>query len=114
MNPQPDQDLESRLQNLEIELNSSPQPPTVSQPQKPLQPQTDNSQPVQLQLQLINWFNGLSGFRKLMVVGVTAIVALALLRALLKLFFAVISLAVLVVLLYFGYQFFLARSFKNK
>lgn len=114
MNPQPDQDLESRLQNLEIELNSLPQPPIVSQPQKPLQPQRDNPQPVSLQLRLINWFNGLSGFKKLMVVGVTAIVGLALLRALLNLFFAVISLAVLAMLLYFGYQFFLARSSKNK
>lgn len=114
MNPQPDQDLESRLQNLEIELNSSPQPPTVSQPQKPLQPQRDNPQRVPLQLRLINWFNGLSGLRKLMVVGVTAIVGLALLRALLNLFFAVISLAVLGTLMYFGYQFFLARSSKNK
>jgi len=115
MNPQPDQDLESRLQNLEAELNyPPPQPPAVSQPQ-PVQRQTDSFQPVQLQVnRFINWFNGLSGFGKLIVVGVAAIVGLATFRAVLKLVSAVISLAVLAVLLYFAYQFFLARSSENK
>ncbi len=115
MNPQPDQDLERRLQQLEAEVTPPPQPPIVSQPQKPLQPQSDNSQPVQVQFnKLITWFNSLPGFGKLIVAGVAAIVGLAIIRALLKLVFAVISLAFLAVLLYFGYQFFVRRSSENK
>lgn len=115
MNPQPDQDLERRLQQLEAEVTPPPQPPIVSQPQKPLQPQPDNPQPLQVQFnKLINWFNSLPGFGKLIVAGVAAIVGLAIIRALLKLVFAVISLAFLAVLLYFGYQFFVRRSSENK
>lgn len=114
MNPQPDQDLERRLQQLEAELTPPPQPPIISQPQKPLQP-PDNFQAVQVQFnKLSNWFNSLPGFGKLIVAGVTAIVGLAIIRALLKLVSAVISLAVLAVLLYFGYQFFVRRSSENK
>lgn len=114
MNPQPDQDLERRLQQLEADLTPPPQPPIVSQPQKPSQPQPDN---FQLQVQfnkLSNWFNSLPGFGKLIVVGVAVIVGLAIVRALLKLVSAVISLAVLAVLLYFGYQFFVRRRSENK
>lgn len=113
MNPQPDQDLERRLQQLEAELTPPPQPPIISQPQKQLQPQPD----IQLQVQFnkfITWFNGLPGFGKLIVVGVAAIVGLAIVRVLLKLVSAVISLAFLAVLLYFGYQFFVSRSSENK
>lgn len=113
MNPQPDQDLEHRLQKLEVELNSPP--PQVTQPARSVKPQTDSSQSVQSQLnRFTNWFNGLSGFGKVIVAGVAVIVGFAILRAVLKLVFAVISLAILVVLLYFGYQFFLARSSENR
>lgn len=115
MNPQPDQDLERRLQKLEVELNSSPpQPPAIAQPESSVKPQTDSFQSVQLQNRFINWFNGLSGFGKVIVAGVTVVVGFAILRAVLKLVFAVISLAILVVLVYFGYQFFLARSSENR
>lgn len=112
MNPQSDQDLERRLQKLDAEVNSPPQPPTVSEQQKPLQPHPDNSS-IQLN-RFIDWFNGLSGLGKLIVVGVAAIVSLAILRVVLKLVSAVITLALLAGLLYFGYQFFLARRAENK
>ncbi len=115
MNPQPDQDLERRFQELEAEVNypPQPQPPEVFQPQTPIQPQLNNFPSVQIN-SFVNWFNGLSGLGKLIVVGVGAIVSLAILRVVLKLVSAVISLAVLAVLLYFGYQFFVARSSENK
>lgn len=115
MNPQPEQDSERRLQQLEADVvTPPPQPPIVSQPQKPLQPQLDNSQ-LQVQFnKFITWFNGLPGFGKLIIVGVAIIVGLAIARALLKLVFAVISLGFLAVLLYFGYQFFIRRSSENK
>lgn len=116
MNPQPDQDLEHRLQQLEADVAiPPPQPPIISQPQEPLQPQPDNFQSVQVQFnKLTTWFNGLPGFAKLIVVGVAAIVGLAIIRALLKLVFGLISLAFLAVLLYFGYQFFVRRREENK
>lgn len=116
MNPQPDQDLEHRLQKLEAELNSPPKsPPAIPQPQKPIQPQTDNYQNLQSTLnRFINWFSGLSGFGKLIIIGVAAIVGLAILRAVVKLVAAVISLAILGLLLYLVYQFFIARRSETK
>lgn len=115
MNPQPDQDLERVLQKLEVEINQTPPPPLVPQPKQPLQPQTDSYQPVQSTLnKIINWFNSLSGFGKLLVIGVAALIGLAILRAVLKLVTAVISLALLGVIVYFVYQFFLARSSETK
>lgn len=116
MNPQPDQELDRRLQKLEADLNSPP--PSLSaipQSKQTIQPQKDNSQSVQPSLnRLINWFNGLSSFGKLIVIGVAALVGFAVLRAVLKLVAAVISLALLGVLLYLAYKFFLARSFESK
>lgn len=116
MNPQPDQDLERRFQKLEAEINQTPPPPPpVPQPKQHIQPQTDSSQTVQSTFnQIINWFNSLSGFGKLLVIGVAALVGFAILRAVLKLVTAVISLALLGVLVYFVYQFFLARSSEAK
>jgi hypothetical protein len=115
MNPQPDRDLDLRLQQLEAELSQTPpSPPTIAQPEKPL-PQTESSQTLQSQLnRFINWFNGMPGLGKLVVIGFLAIVGFAILRAVLQLVAAVISLAVLAVLLYFVYQFFLARSAETK
>lgn len=112
MNPQPDQDLERRFQKLEAELNSPPA--QVAQPERPVKPQTDSFQSQSQLNRFTNWFNGLSGFGKVIVAGVAVIVGFAILRAVLKLVFAVISLAILVVLVYFGYQFFLARSSENR
>lgn len=114
MNPQPEEDLERRLQKLDAEINQTSQPLAIPQPKKPLQPQTDSSQIQSSLYRLINWFSGLSGFGKLIVIGVAALVGLAILRAVLKLVAAVISLAVLGVVVYFVYQFFLARSSQTK
>lgn len=116
MNSQPEQDLDERFQQLEAELNSpSPPPPAISQPEKPLQPQTASESFSLPQLeQFTNWFNSLSGLGKLIVIGIAAMVGLVILRAVLKLVAAVISLAVLAVLLYFAYQFFMTRSTETK
>jgi len=116
MNPQPDRDLDLRLQQLEAELSQTPPSPhTITQPEKPLQPQTDSSRTLHSQLnRFISWFNGLPGLGRLLAIGFLAIVGFAILRAVLQLVAAVISLAVLAVLLYFVYQFFLARSAETK
>ena len=114
MNPQPDQDLERRLQKLEAELNS-PNPSPLTYPET-TQPRShrDNSLTVQSALnQFINWFSGLSRFGKLIVIGVTTLVGFAILRAVLKLVASLISLALLGLLLYFIYQFFWNRNSKN-
>lgn len=86
MNPQSDQDVALGIQKLEAEINSPPSSPSaISQPQKHQLPQTDNSQIVQSTLnRFINWFSGISGLGKLLVIGVAAIVGIAILRAVLQ------------------------------
>lgn len=112
MNPQPDQDLERRQQKLEAELNQTYVPsPAVPQQQLPQKPLTIGPESAQSPLnRFINWFNGLSSSRKLIVIGVAAIVGLAIFRAVLTLVVSVISLALLGVILYFLYQLLLVRK----
>ncbi|MES1023987.1 hypothetical protein ABN584_13935 [Gloeocapsa sp. BRSZ] len=110
MNSQPEQELEQRLQQLEAELNSPTSPPVVVEPQLSASP-TDRTSVVPAVLyRFVNWFSGLSNIGKLIVVAVGLVIGLAVLRAVLKLVAAVISLAFLAVLLYFVYQFLLART----
>lgn len=110
MNPQSEPDLDERLQQLEVELNSPPSPPAISQPES-LQVQTNNAQSSQSQIeQLIDWFSNLSQAGKLVVVAIAAMVGLVILRVVLKLVAAVISLAVVAALLYLAYRFWQTRS----
>ncbi|MDZ8049980.1 MAG: hypothetical protein RMX68_030720 [Aulosira sp. ZfuVER01] len=113
MNPQPEEDLQRRLQKLEAEINSSSA--EVSPPEERRQIfgfsfGNLNSQLTRLQ----SWFNSLSGTRKLVVLGVTVVLGIAMLQAVLKLVASVISLAVLAVLVYVGYKFFVSNSFQHK
>ncbi|MEH2261054.1 hypothetical protein [Nostoc sp.] len=111
MNPQPEEDLQRRLDQLEAEINSPPG--VVSQEQK----QTSQSVFASFNLQLERfqiWFNSLSGVKKLVVSGVTVLVGLAILQAVFKLVASVISLALLAVLVYVGYKFFVSGSFQRK
>ncbi|OKH27725.1 hypothetical protein [Chroogloeocystis siderophila] len=114
MNSQPEQELEQRLQQLEAELNSPTSPPVVVEPQPPAS-LTDRASVIPRVLyRFVNWFSGLSNIGKLIVVAVGLVIGLAVLRAVLKLVAAVISLAFLAVLLYFVYQFLLARTSDTK
>ncbi|MEH2424343.1 MAG: hypothetical protein V7K48_26565 [Nostoc sp.] len=111
MNPQPEEDLQRRLDQLETEINSPPG--VVPQPQK----QTPQSVFAKLNLQLERfqiWFNGLSGAKKLVVSGVTVLVALVMLQTVFKLIASVITLALLAALVYVGYKFFVSSSFQRK
>lgn len=109
MNSRPDQELEQKLQQLEAEINSPTSPPVVA-PQQPVSP-TDQSSAVPTVLyRFVNWFKGLSKVGKLIVVAVALVVGLAILRIVLRLVAAAISLAFLAVLLYFVYQFLSART----
>ncbi len=116
MNPQSDQDMDLGIQKLEAEINSLPSPKdAIPQPQKPQKPQTDNSQIVQSTLnRFINWFSRISGLGKLLVIGVAAIVGIAILRAVLQVVATVISLAIVGVLLYLGYRLFTALVVQRK
>ncbi|MEH1925846.1 hypothetical protein [Nostoc sp.] len=111
MNPQPEEDLQRRLKKLEAEINSPPG--VVPQPQE----QTPQSIFANLNLQLERfqiWFNNLSGTKKLVVSGVTVLVGLAMLQAVFKLVASLITLALLAVLVYVGYKFFVSGSFQRK
>ncbi len=116
MNPESEQDMELRLKQLEAELDSPPTAPAViPQPQKPQPNQLDNPSTQQSQLgHFFNWFNNLPGLGKLLIIGVAAIVGIAILRAVLKLVAGVISLTVLAVLLYLAYQLFSGRNAETK
>jgi hypothetical protein len=113
MNPQPEEDLQRRLQKLEAEMNSSSK--EVSPPEAPKSTigfsfEKLNSQLIRLQ----NWFNSLTGTKKLVFISVTVLLGIAMLQALLKLVASAISLAVLAVLVYVGYKFFVSSSFQQK
>ncbi|MBE8998962.1 hypothetical protein IQ274_12260 [Nostoc sp. LEGE 12447] len=113
MNPQPEEDLQRRLDKLEAEINSAPG--VVYQPQG--QKQMPQSVFANLSLQLERfkiWFNGLSGTKKLVVSGVTLLVGLAMLQTVFKLIASVITLALLAALVYVGYKFFVSSSFQRK
>ncbi|MBD2438894.1 hypothetical protein [Nostoc sp. FACHB-110] len=113
MNSHPEDDLQKRLQKLEAEINSQTK-------------ETGRTQQVnqQSQFSLLDfnvyftksqlWFKNLSGTGKLVAVGVTVLLGLAVLQAVLKLITSAISLAVLAGLVYLGYKFFVSGSFSNK
>ncbi|TVP59436.1 MAG: hypothetical protein EA343_20070 [Nodularia sp. (in: Bacteria)] len=113
MNPQPDEDLQRRLQNLEAQMNST----SVDVGQSPENTQKTppaffnfKSRLAKLQL----WFQNLNGITKVIVVGVGVLVGFAMLQAVLKLVASVISVAVLAFLVYLGYKFFVSGSFQKK
>jgi hypothetical protein len=118
MNPQPEEDLQRRLQKLEAEMNSSSK--EVSPPEAPKSTigfsfekfsfEKLNSQLIRLQ----NWFNSLTGTKKLVFTGITVLLGIAMLQALLKLVTSAISLAVLALLVYVGYKFFVSSNFQQK
>ncbi|MCC5613704.1 hypothetical protein LC605_01135 [Nostoc sp. CHAB 5836] len=111
MNPQPEKDLQRRLDQLEAEINS---PPGVVPQAKEQMPQSIFAN-LNLQLERFKiWFNSLSGAKKLVVSGVTVLVGLAMLQAVFKLVASVITLALLAVLVYVGYKFFVSGSFQRK
>lgn len=107
MNPRPEDDLERRLQQLEAEIKSESSAPDKNSPLSWL-----NWQPHVQKIQL--WFNGLSATNKLIVVGVSVILGLAIAQMLLKVVVSAISLALLAGLVYLGYKFFVSGNSQNK
>jgi hypothetical protein len=104
---QPEDDLERRLQQLEAEIKSQSSVPDKNSPLSWL-----NWQPNFSKIQL--WFNGLPATNKLIVVGVSVILGLAIAQMVLKVVVSAISLALLAGLVYLGYKFFVSGNSQNK
>lgn len=112
MNPQSEQDLQQRLEQLERETNSAPAGVTRPEPGTPQLVEKTNitaNEPSPVG-QFFNWFNNLSTVAKFIVVSVGAVFGIAILRAVLNLVAAIISLGVLALVLYVGYRIFVSRN----
>ncbi|WP_066381052.1 MULTISPECIES: hypothetical protein [unclassified Anabaena] len=107
MNPQSEEDLQRRLQQLEAEVNYQSKSPVSESKQTSL-------------LSWLNWkrwqlwFNGLSGTNKLVFLGVAALLGLSIVQMVLKLLVSALSLALLAGLVYLGYKFFVSGNSHNK
>ena len=106
MNSQPEEDLQRRLQNLAAEIKSAGVNPPQPEAQTPL---TGFSQ-WNLYLQRSrNWFNSLSTIKKLAVTGIVMLLTVWMVQTVFALVSSVMSLAMLAVLVYLGYKFFIAN-----
>lgn len=107
MNPQENQDYERRLQELEAELNKDKPPSSVEMPfWQPLERYINRSQIESLRNRVVNWFNLLPKPGQVVVVAIAAIVGVSLFLSVLQLVASLISLAILGVILYLVYKFF--------
>ncbi len=100
-----EQDLERRLQQLEASTPTNAHPVTTES-------STSNDSITRLN-KFINLFKSLPNGGKIIVVGVGVIVGFAVLKSLLNLVAALFSLAFLGLVVYFVYQFLVARSSQN-
>ena len=115
MNPQREDDLQQRLQQLEQEMNSSSRKVVVNQPEAQKQISQFNFLSHKPHLERFKiWFKSLSGMGKLAVIGVSIVLGLAMLQAVIKLVASIVSLAVLAGLVYLGYKFLVSGSFQRK
>ena len=115
MNPQSEEDLQYRLQQLEAEINSKSRVIPPSPSQKIIKPWLSAfPQLYSTTARLAIWFNKLSGMAKVVVLGVAVLFSFAILQFVFKLVTAVISLALLGILVYLGYKFLVSGSSQNK
>jgi hypothetical protein len=111
MNFQPEEDLRRRWQNLEAKIKSA----GVTSHQKTGETSPSNFAEWTAYLQTVRtWFDDLSKAKKIAALGVVMVFSTLILQALFKLVASVISLAVLALLVYLGYKFFLSNKFQNK
>lgn len=100
-NEESEQDLQRRLQELEVSIPTSDRSVTT---------QTNPSNDAARVNKFVNLFQSLPTTGKLIAVGVGVIVGFAILKSLLSLLAALFSLAFLGLVGYFAYQFLIARS----
>jgi hypothetical protein len=115
MNPQENRDHDRRLQELEQELDKDRLLQSVNiRLRQTLQHLVNHSQPEKSVLnQVANWFNSLSTSRKVAVVAIAMIVSFSVLRSVLQLVGALISLALVGGILYLVYKFFVTPQSPN-
>ncbi len=108
MNSKENRDDERRLQELEMELDKNQSPPSIGdRTEQPLQRQVNNSQPEKSVLnQVANWFNSLPRGGKVAVAIIATLVGFSILRSVLQLVASLISLAIVGVVVYLVYKFF--------
>ncbi|MBF2006434.1 hypothetical protein ACF3DV_19015 [Chlorogloeopsis fritschii PCC 9212] len=113
MNPQPEEELQQRLQKLEAEINSSSE--RISQSHSKQHSSQSGLPSINSPLErLLGWFNTLSGTGKLVAVSVGVLLGFAVLQAVLRFVSSAISLALLAGLVYFGYKFIVSSSRQRK
>ncbi|WP_193195286.1 hypothetical protein [Nostoc sp. MG11] len=112
MNSQPEEDLQHRLEKLEAEINTPSEVVPQLQEQKQT-PQSGASFNFYLE-RFQSWFNSLSGTKKWIFSGVAVLIGFAMLQVVFKLVVSVVSLALLAVLVYVGYKFFVSSNFQRK
>ncbi|MDB9373495.1 hypothetical protein [Nodularia sphaerocarpa] len=113
MNPQPEEDLQRRLQNLEAQINFK----SVDMGQAPENRQKSPSAFLNFKSHVARlqvWFENLNGITKVIVAGVGVLLGFAMLQAVMKLVASVISVALLAFFVYLGYKFFVSGSFQKK
>jgi hypothetical protein len=116
MNPQPEEELQRRLEQLEAEISSFSTQPNSQETQK------QTYYPNQTMFAKLNrnfqrfqiWFQGLSGIKKLAVTGVGILLGFMVLQTVFRLVASVISLALLAGLVYLGYKFLVSNSLQRK
>ncbi|WP_088243270.1 hypothetical protein [Calothrix rhizosoleniae] len=113
MTNESERELQQRLQNLEAEINSASVPDYQVHKIPNTDPANFTSTDVHIR-RIVQWFKGLSKTAQVVVCGVGFLASLTMLQALFKLVSAVISLAILAVLLYLGYKFIVSKSLKGK
>ncbi len=108
MNPQENRDYDRRLQELENELNQDrPLQAGENRPGQPLQRPVNHSLPEKSVVnQVTHWFNSLPKAGKVAVVAIATLVGFSILRSVLQLVGALISLAIVGGILYLVYKFF--------
>jgi hypothetical protein len=108
-------DWQRRLEEIEQEVNQTTSNTSVHKTE-PIASKTEIELPEQIKIwlqNLKNWFDVLPPVGKIAAGGVGAIVALSVLGAVLKVVSALVSIAVMSVVLYFAYKFFVASSNKS-
>ncbi|GAA6621907.1 hypothetical protein [Scytonema sp. NUACC26] len=116
MNRQPNDDLQRRLDKLEAEINS---PSGVTPQSQEANSSTSSSNKALRFLsyhtqRVLAWYKTQTGITKIVVLGVGFLLAFSVLQAIFKLVTAVISLAVLSILVYLGYKFFISGNSQLK
>lgn len=107
MNPQENRDYDRQLQELEAQIEKDRALNSVdTTPGQPLTRDASDSQLQSVLKQVASWFNRLPTPGKVAVVIVAAIVGFSVLRSVFQLVASLISLAILGVVLYLVYKFF--------